>query len=276
MSLLTSSSRQTLVLTIFAVTLLLSTIVLFLVTEDVIPINLDAVEEPPLLVFFMAVALALLHLAAPRLRRFFSSHETIIRSLGGGMAIAYAFLMLFPELERGHELLGDSIEFLVLAGFLLFFALEVRFQHHDPERPGPPSQAAFRFHLILMWLYNWVVVYALPEIVGLIGAKALISTTAIGLHMMYKDFVVASHHQHAFDSWGRFVLASTPLIGWASAMLFTPSEALGDLLIALLAGYLLQNVFRNELPSYKKSSFLLFVAGVMLYSIPVVIYRFLL
>lgn len=226
------------------------------------------------LVLAIAAALAVVHVVGTPLRRLLCRHERVVRSVGGGMAIAYVFLMLLPELERGHAVVGDSIHILVLTGFLFFLSLELWFQGGRAAAvPQHGTPALFRFHVGLGWFYSWTVVYALPEVVGVVGIKALISTAALGLHMLYKDYVLGVHEPGEFDVWARFALAAAPLTGWLAAVLIPPSEATGDILIAFLAGYLLQNVFRNEIPEYRESRLGWFVMGALFYSVPVMIYR---
>jgi hypothetical protein len=268
--------RPVAVLLAFGGALLLASVALLLLTErPSLGEGAEASAASVILPFVVAMVLATTHVAGPHLRRFFASHEGIVRSLGGGMAAAYAFLLLLPELEYGHEFLGDGIHFLMVGGLLFFLALEIYLQRSE-ERGELSVARAFHLHIAMMWLYNWTVVYALPDLVLNVGAQAMISAAAIGLHLLYKDFVVGFDEQEEFDRWGRFCLASAPLVGWACAAFFTPTEAVGDLLIALLAGYLLQNVFRNELPGYRESKIRWFTGGVLLFALPVGIYFFVL
>lgn len=256
--------------------LLLASVALLLLTErPSLGEGAEASTASVILPFLVAMVLAATHVAGPHLRRFFASHEESVRSLGGGMAAAYAFLLLLPELEYGHEFLGDGIHFLMVGGLLLFLALEIYLQRSE-ERGELSVARAFHLHIAMMWLYNWTVVYALPDLVLNVGAQAMISAAAIGLHLLYKDFVVGFHEREQFDRWGRFWLASAPLVGWACVFFFTPTEAVSDLLFALLAGYLLQNVFRNELPGYHESKIRWFTGGVLLFTIPVGVYFFML
>ena len=86
----------------------------------------------------IAVVLALLHLAAPRIRRLPFVPERATGSFAGGLAVAYVFLHLLPEIAEGNESIGEALSrvvqptplldlgiFLVaLAGFAAFYGLE--------------------------------------------------------------------------------------------------------------------------------------------------------
>lgn len=86
----------------------------------------------------VALLLAGLHLAAPRIRRLPLVPESATGSFAGGLAVAYVFLHLLPEIAEGNEAVGEALSetlrptplvdlgiFLVaLAGFTAFYGLE--------------------------------------------------------------------------------------------------------------------------------------------------------
>ena len=50
------------------------------------------------------------------MRQVIESHEHQFGSFGGGMAAWYVFVHLFPELDAGHDFIGDRIDGVVLIG----------------------------------------------------------------------------------------------------------------------------------------------------------------
>src|SRR3954447_10606895 len=86
----------------------------------------------------VAVVLAALHLAAPRIRGLPFIPEAATGSFAGGLAVAYVFLHLLPEIAEGNEAIGQALAdavrptplldlgiFLVaLCGFTAFYGLE--------------------------------------------------------------------------------------------------------------------------------------------------------
>ena len=57
------------------------------------------------------------------------------------------------------------------------------------------------------------------------------------------------------------------MLGWAAAALAAPTSALlVALLTALLGGSILLNVFKEEIPTGRRSSFGWFLAGLVLYA----------
>ena len=65
----------------------------------------------------VAVALALIHLAAPLIRGVLAERAATLGIFGSGMAISYVFIHLFNEIDAGHKLLGNRIHLVMLVGF---------------------------------------------------------------------------------------------------------------------------------------------------------------
>ncbi len=223
----------------------------------------------------MALVFMAIHLYAPYCRRWLAHREHRVYSLGGGMAVAYAILMLLPELERSHLHVGDAIHVVVLAGLVAFYAIEMRLHHHKARGADGESIPAAALHVGIGWIYTWAIIFAMPEQVVLHGHAALFTAIAIGVHLLYKDYLMSAHENGAYVLWGRYVLATAPLTAWVMGLIIEPSEHVADLIIAILAGYLLQNIFRNELPSVRSSRLGAFIAGAFLFGVPVTLLRML-
>ena len=74
--------------------------------------------------------------------------------------------------------------------------------------------------------------------------------------------------RHRFRRRGRFLLAGALLLGWVQAAAAAPAQTLVvNLLTALLGGSVLLNVFKEVLPSGRRSSFLWFLVGAVLYAV---------
>lgn len=219
----------------------------------------------------VAVILALIYLLGPRLRQLLRREENVASSCGGGIAVAYVFLQLFPEIEASHEWLGDSIHFVILISFIAFFGLEQLLWKRAEAGSDRRKAHVFWMHIALVWIYTWTMVFALPQDKAESFTLALLGGAAIGLHLLYKDYVLRTHHAGEFELAGRYSLALAPLAGWFVRSFTTPSEVILDLSMALLSGFLLQNVFRNELPGYKSFRYRWFLVGVSAYALLVLL-----
>ncbi len=238
-----------------------------------------------LLALVSALVLAALHLLAPRIRKLPLVPEHVTASFAGGIAVSYVFLHLLPELAEGNDrlaevlgetgdrspLLGLEIFLVALAGFTLFYGLERLAERHRSgvERDGPPPAAVFRIHLLSFVIYNAVIGYTLPLNWRASASFAVLFTIAIGLHFVLSDRGLEQHYGRRFDRWPpRLVLAGALLLGWAAAAVVAPtSGVVVSLLTAFLAGSILLNVFKEEIPSTRRSHFGWFTTGLVAYAV---------
>ncbi len=228
-----------------------------------------------------ALVLAAMLAFGPNIRASLRPHTRIMRSFGGGVGLAYVFLQLLPEIDNAHAWLGEHVHIVTLASFLLFFALEtwlvLRFRsglaspgdeaHHE-EAP----LAVFWLHVGIMFFYISMVVFTLPHDVAEDLLFATVSGAAIGIHLVYKDYLLRAHVRDDYATRGRLLLVSAPLLGWVAHRLVEPSELALDLLIAVMAGVLLQSVFRDELPRPGMASMGWIVVGVATFAALALIY----
>jgi hypothetical protein len=252
------------------------------------------------------LALVGLHLAAPRIRRLPLVPEAATGSFAGGLAVAYVFLHLLPEVAEGNEAIGEALHdvveptplldlgifFVALVGFVAFFALQrladragahreaVFARASSPHRtaPGPERRgdtsatgggdaAVYWLHLASFMIYNALITYTMPLRVRTGLAFAVLFTVAMGLHFVLTDRELDERYPRRFGRQGRLLLAAALVAGWAIAAAVAPTSALlVALLTALLAGSILLNVFKEEIPSGRRSSFVWFLTGLAVYA----------
>ena len=226
-----------------------------------------------------ALMLAALHLLAPKIRRLPSVPEHVTASFAGGIAVSYVFLHLLPELNEGSRrvrevlgeeesgrspLLGLEIFLVALLGFVVFYGLERLAQRKVDDDVG-----IFRVHLASFLIYNAIIGYTLPLNWRTSVPFAILFTVAMGLHFVLTDRGLEEHYGGRFDRWPpRVMLALALILGWLLAALFVPTSGVFvSLLTALLAGGILLNVFKEEIPSTRRSHFGWFVAGLAGYAL---------
>ena len=203
-----------------------------------------------------ATVFALVHVLGTRFSAVLEKDKHSAGALGGGVAVSFVFLELMPELDHGHELVGDLIEFVVLAGFIVVYGLN----HLAHRRSGTH---VFSIQLLVAALYNWLLVYSFPrssDVQELTGCAVLI------VHLFFSDHSLRSSAPEAYDRWGRWVLAAASMLGWVTLTWVGPQTPLvDDILVALLAGTIIYNVFSEDLPHYKHMKFHWFIAGIAVY-----------
>jgi hypothetical protein len=228
----------------------------------------------------IALVLAALHLAAPRIRRLPFVPERATGSFAGGLAVAYVFLHLLPEIAEGNESIGEALSrvvrptplldlgiFLVaLAGFAAFYGLE-RLADRSQGAAAAAGAGVYWLHLGSFVVYNGLITYTMALRLRTGIAFALLFTVAMGLHFVLTDRSLEEHYPRRFAGSGRLLLAAGLVAGWALAAVFAPtSPVLVAVLTALLGGSILLNVFKEELPSTGRSSYGWFMVGLTLYA----------
>lgn len=235
-----------------------------------------------LLTACLAVMLALIHLVSDRLRSLGSIRRSAWKSGAGGIAVAYVFLHILPDLAAHQKIISDesglvpeSAEKLVflaaLAGLTLFYGLE-RLAKTSRGQSQEDTDATFGAplfwtHIASFSLYNLLIGYLLVhrEEPGI--ASLLLYFFAMASHFLAFDVGLRRDHKRRYDRFGRWIIAAAVMVGWALAGITRLSDLAIGLLFAFLAGGIVLNVLKEELPEERESRFLPFLAGAIGYSL---------
>jgi hypothetical protein len=126
--------------------------------------------------------------------------------------------------------------------------------------------AVFWLHAGSFAAYNALVGYLLvhreePGVVSL-----LVFAVAMALHFLVNDVGLQQHHRESYASRGRWVLAGGVLVGTAVGVLVDVGDVLLAALFAFLAGGIVLNSIKEELPEERDSHFWSFATGAAAYS----------
>ena len=204
-------------------------------------------------------------------------------SAAGGIAVAYVFLHILPELSLHQETLAEElgvsrraaeawVYITALAGLAAFYGLERAVKasrKRSRERVGTDAVHAdlFWLHIVSFGLYNVLIGYLLlhREQVGF--RPMVMYFLAMGLHFVTTDFGLRSDHKARYDRLARWITAACVLIGWALGLIAAiPQVAIG-FLFAFLAGGVVLNALKEELPEERQSRYWPFLAGAAGYSL---------
>ncbi|WP_420394464.1 hypothetical protein [Acuticoccus sp.] len=210
--------------------------------------------------------LATVHLGVQRLFVLDRLPRSRWLSFAGGAAVAYVFLHILPELATHQDTLASSLGLgargaeevvyaLAMAGLVVFYALERMIR----ARPDHPDGS--RVHLASFALYNVLIGYLVfhREEAGAVSLALYVA--AMAFHFLTVDHGLRQHHAERYDRWGRWVLVAA-LVGGATlgALTQVPEWAVAGP-FALLAGSVLLNTLKEELPEEQQSRLVPFVAG---------------
>lgn len=251
-------------------------------------------ESPAFLPLLVAVTLAVLHLLAGGLRFLHVTPRSRWLSFAGGVAVAYVFVHLLPELQAGQEeirragslgarWLENHVYVVALFGLSVFYGLEraakcdrhrdaataARREARSPEDNEEESAASpwvFWLHMASYAVYNALIGYLLVHRDEPGVSSLLFFGAAMGLHFVTNDYGLREHHNKMYDHIGRWILAAAVLVGWGIGSMTEIEAAALAVIFAFLGGGVVLNVLKEELPEERESNFGAFAAGVVIYT----------
>lgn len=232
--------------------------------------------------FVLVIALVLLHIYSKKMKFLKTVPRSRVLSAAGGISVAYVFLHLLPELgifqenlkgeieNSGWDFLESHIYVVAMFGLVLFYGLEQMVKsskrRHKQHRPDEPKDGVFWVHIGSFTLYNALIGYLLVREEYESAWGMMFFFIAMGVHFITNDKGLRETHKEDYDKYGRWLLAVAILIGWGIGALTEVNELTLSFLTALLAGGIILNVLKEELPEERESSFASFCLGMLGYS----------
>lgn len=230
-----------------------------------------------------ALVLAVLHVFAGRLRFLDGVPRSWWLSVAGGISVAYVFVHLLPELNAAQEAVREAaggalaaleshVYLLALLGLAVFYGLERGSLQSRRERRE--TEGVDEASPVLAWLaigsyavYNAIIGYLLVHREDNTSRALLLFAAAMGVHFLVNDHGLREHYADVYHHYGRWLCAAAVLFGWAVGAATEVSEAFLGLLLAFLAGGLILNVMKEELPAERESRFSAFLVGAAGYTL---------
>ncbi len=228
-----------------------------------------------------ALLLALIHIQASKLRFLKRKPRSRWLSLGSGVSVAYVFVHVLPDLSAAQENFQNQVTLLAavehhlyvmaLLGLLAFYGLEqaakTSRQQNRKEGKGDATQpAVFWLHMTSFALYNALIGYLLMHREEPGAGNLMIYVIAMALHFVVNDYSLSEDHKAAYEKKGRWILASAVVCGWIVGSQIDITTAATATLFAFLAGSIVLNVLKEELPEAKESRFGTFFLGALGYT----------
>lgn len=230
-----------------------------------------------------AAGFALIHVFIGRLTFLDIVPRSRWLSFAGGVAVAYVFLHILPELSGHQDTFARALDLsdraaegwvylVALSGLALFYGLE------RAAKASRRSSADDRVESEILWLhiasfgiYNILIGYLLLHREEAGVWPLLLYAAAMSLHFVTNDFGLRQDQKEEYDASGRWVLAAGVVSGWGLGLVASlPPIAIG-FLFAFLAGGIVLNVLKEELPEERESRFWPFAWGVAAYSVLLIV-----
>lgn len=226
-------------------------------------------------------ALALVHIFAGKLRFLDVIPRSRWLSFAGGTSVAYVFVHLLPELARAQEQIGDELGTilaaaehhvygLALIGLVIFYGLErladeSREESREARGDDTTTEGVFWLHMTSFAIYNFLIGYVLGEREDE-PLRLILFFVAMALHFLVNDYGLRLHHKSNYRRVGRWILAAAVLGGWVVGLNFQVSELVLLIPLSFLAGGIVLNVLKEELPEERQSRFTAFALGAGFYA----------
>jgi hypothetical protein len=199
-----------------------------------------------------------------------------ITSFGAGMAVAYAFMHMMPELHEVRRTFASSVPIaipyegkatylLALIGFLTFYGLRYLPERLRGTAGDDQAARAFWLHVTGFSAYIWLLGYLLVNSLHETESSIALYAVAMAVHFLAVDRAFRDEDGAAYQRTGRLVLAAMAIIGWAVGLVFVFPQHVLALLVAFLSGAIIMNSTVMELSSVAHGRFWPMMAGGALY-----------
>lgn len=232
----------------------------------------------------VAVALALVQLFAGKLHLLSVAPRSIWLSASSGVAVAYVFIRILPELGEAREILPGDVDrwldiweyhvyIVSLLSLVLFYGLDraaiaSRQSNRKESRGDVTAAGIFWLHIIVYGLFNTLIGYLLLNRDENDAIGMLQFALAMALHVGVNDRSLREHHKFIYNGIGRWVLATAVIVGWTlgSSGMGIDRAAIA-VMLAFLAGGIILNTLKEELPAEKENRFWAFAFGAGAYTV---------
>jgi len=230
------------------------------------------------------LALATVHVYAGTTSALRHRWQSRALSAASGISVAYIFLDLMPALADRQDLIDHSgllpyleghVYILAVVGLTIAFWVETasrssRRRHRDAGESDQTGDATFVLSIVSCSILNATIGYAVASPADEAVEPLWIFAIAMGLHFLVNDHSLVEHHGARYQRIGRWLLCGGLLAGWivgSVPRLEIPPEALA-LVLAYIAGGMIMNILRHELPDTDRSADVVaFAVGAAIYGV---------
>jgi hypothetical protein len=199
-------------------------------------------------------------------------------ALSAGVAVAYVFVNVIPELEEHRPIVAGSatgslldaeqrIYLWTLAGFVTFVGLSRFPAHITPNATRTVSpKLPFWGEMVGYSLYTLLIGYLLVHREDPSQLSLGLFVFAMGLHLFMVDIELVEQFASFYQPWGRMLLMASVLVGWILGLADALPDSFTSRLFAFVIGAVVVMSAYEELPSGESRQFWWFAGGAFCYA----------
>lgn len=215
--------------------------------------------------------------------RWVRHHHRKALSFGAGVAVAYVFVHLLPELAAAREAFVRMTEHRNLPfpeyrvylsgmlGFMFFYGIDrmVTWSRRAGENRGAAEEGggpAYWLHIGVFAFYAWLVTYLRVDKIEEGTVPLALFAFALGFHFLLVEHSLHREYASLFERSGKYVLAAASLGGWAVGRMAPIPKPIVITLLGFISGAIIMNTLIMELPQEKEGKFWPFLLGGIFYA----------
>ncbi len=226
--------------------------------------------------------IALVHLLAGKLAFISVIPRSRWLSFASGTSVAYVFIHIFPEIAHAQTSFEQTtsnvlswfehhIYLLSMFGLVTFYGIENWMNRNKGSKYNSKTEQVlnkreFYLHAITFSFYNLLIGYLLIHAEHQSLTSLWLFGVAIAFHFLVNDFGLKQRHNMLYKHKVRWLLSFSIILGFLIGKWFSYQEHIALLIYGFLAGAVILNVLKEELPDERESKFIPFLTGIVLYS----------
>lgn len=233
---------------------------------------------PQVISFVGAALLACAFVLSDYCRQFTATIKRTWQALSAGVAVAYVFMNVIPELEEHRPTVAGSaigtvldaekrIYLWTLAGFVTFVGLSRFPAGSNPNSSQTVStKVPFWGEMLGYSLYTLLIGYLLVHRENTSLLSLGLFVFAMGLHLFMVDIELVEQFERFYQPWGRMLLIASVLVGWMLGIFDAFPDSFTSRLFAFVIGGVVVISAREELPEGQSRRFWWFAGGAFSYA----------
>ena len=200
------------------------------------------------------------------------------QAVSAGVAMAYVFVSVMPELEEHRPIVANSaagtfldaekrIYLWALAGFVVFAGLIRLRSIEQANGTLPKSQGLVYWGSMAGWgIYMLLIGYLLLHREDASMISLWLYVFAMGLHIFMLDNQLSERFERTYEPWGRVLLVVCLVLGWTMGAVDALPETITSRLFAFVTGGVVITSAHEEMAVEEAGRFWWFTFGAGIYA----------